>query len=63
MLLRIMSRLGVSGEETLFVGDLPTDREAAGRAGVHFMWANEFFHNYKGSRHSENGLHERLSLK
>jgi histidinol-phosphate phosphatase family protein len=43
MLLRIMSRCGVAGEETLFVGDLETDREAARRAGVHFMWSYQFF--------------------
>lgn len=43
MLLRIMAEAGVAPEETLFVGDLETDREAARRAGVSFKWAHEFF--------------------
>jgi D-glycero-D-manno-heptose 1,7-bisphosphate phosphatase len=44
MLLRIMQTLDVGPEETLFVGDLEVDREAARRAGTAFMWASEFFH-------------------
>ena len=59
MLLRIMSRFGVDRDETLFVGDLPTDREAAGRAGVHFMWAHQFFHDYESAKGAEQA---RLSL-
>jgi D-glycero-D-manno-heptose 1,7-bisphosphate phosphatase len=33
----------VEPEETLYVGDRSEDQEAARRAGVHFMWATEFF--------------------
>lgn len=43
MLLRIMRALHVDAADTLFIGDLETDREAARRAGVAFMWAHEFF--------------------
>jgi D-glycero-D-manno-heptose 1,7-bisphosphate phosphatase len=43
MLLRIMQALGVGSTETLFVGDLEIDHEAARRAGTRFMWAQEFF--------------------
>jgi D-glycero-D-manno-heptose 1,7-bisphosphate phosphatase len=44
MLLRIMQILDVDPQETLYIGDLAIDREAARRAGVAFMWAHEFFH-------------------
>jgi D-glycero-D-manno-heptose 1,7-bisphosphate phosphatase len=44
MLLRIMQTLDVDPQETLYIGDLAIDREAARRAGVAFMWAHEFFH-------------------
>jgi D-glycero-D-manno-heptose 1,7-bisphosphate phosphatase len=43
MLLDIMREVGASPAATLFVGDTPTDAEAARRAGVRFAWANEFF--------------------
>jgi D-glycero-D-manno-heptose 1,7-bisphosphate phosphatase len=43
MLLRIMHTLDIDPQETLFIGDLEIDREAARRAGVAFMWACEFF--------------------
>jgi D-glycero-D-manno-heptose 1,7-bisphosphate phosphatase len=43
MLLRLMRRFGASEGETLFVGDMERDKEAARRAGVGFMWAHEFF--------------------
>jgi D-glycero-D-manno-heptose 1,7-bisphosphate phosphatase len=43
LLLRIMAHYGVPPERTLFVGDAPTDRDAAARAGVAFAWAGEFF--------------------
>ncbi|MBX6331180.1 MAG: HAD-IIIA family hydrolase [Gemmatimonadaceae bacterium] len=43
MLLRIMTFYGVSPEETLFVGNAPTDHEAARRAGTRFAWARDFF--------------------
>lgn len=31
--------------DVIFIGDRPEDEEAAMRAGVDFMWANEFFEN------------------
>ena len=43
MLLRLMRRFGAGRDETLFVGDMDRDEEAARRAGTRFMWAQEFF--------------------
>ena len=43
MLLSLLRRFGVAPWEALYVGDLEIDREAAGRAGVPFRWAQEFF--------------------
>src|SRR4051812_43450290 len=43
MLLRIMEHYGVRPEETVFVGNDSSDCEAAQRAGVSFVWADEFF--------------------
>jgi D-glycero-D-manno-heptose 1,7-bisphosphate phosphatase len=43
MLQRLMRRFRVSKEETLFVGDMDRDEEAARRAGARFMWAWDFF--------------------
>ena len=43
MLERILRRFGASPAEALFVGDLEIDRQAAGRAGVAFEWAADFF--------------------
>ncbi len=43
MLLRLMRRYGASPRETLFVGDMDRDEEAARRAGTRFMWAKDFF--------------------
>ncbi|MGD8628680.1 MAG: HAD-IIIA family hydrolase, partial [bacterium] len=43
MLQRLMARWGVRPEETLFVGDMESDRGAAENAGVDFQWAHEFF--------------------
>lgn len=43
MLLRLMERFRVEPAETLFVGDMERDEEAARRAGARFMWAHEFF--------------------
>lgn len=43
MLLRLMHRFGVRRDQTLFVGDMDRDAEAARRAGVRFAWAHEFF--------------------
>jgi D-glycero-D-manno-heptose 1,7-bisphosphate phosphatase len=45
MLLHIMQIVHVAPEETLFIGDLEIDQEAARRAGVAFIWAHEFFHS------------------
>jgi D-glycero-D-manno-heptose 1,7-bisphosphate phosphatase len=43
MLLRLMRRFGAEPAETLFVGDMERDEEAARRAGTHFAWAHDFF--------------------
>lgn len=43
MLRRLMRRFGATPRETLFVGDMDRDHEAARRAGTHFTWAHEFF--------------------
>lgn len=43
MLLQAMADAGVSPEETIFVGDLATDQQAAEAAGVAFYWAKDFF--------------------
>lgn len=34
---------GISPVETLYVGDMQSDKEAADRAGVDFLWAWQFF--------------------
>jgi D-glycero-D-manno-heptose 1,7-bisphosphate phosphatase len=43
MLVRLMHRFRARRNETLFVGDMDRDEEAARRAGVRFLWAHEFF--------------------
>lgn len=43
MLTRLMRRFKAHERETLFVGDMDVDEEAARRAGANFMWAREFF--------------------
>jgi len=43
MLLAIMEHFRAGPDETLYVGDLEVDREAACRAGVAFEWAWDFF--------------------
>lgn len=43
MLHDIMKHFGVGADETLFVGNAPSDEEAARRAGVRFAWAWDFF--------------------
>jgi D-glycero-D-manno-heptose 1,7-bisphosphate phosphatase len=43
MLVRLVHRFKVRRSETLFVGDMERDEEAARRAGVKFRWAREFF--------------------
>jgi len=43
MLLGDMDWFSADKKDTLFVGDQPTDQEAAAAAGVDFMWAKDFF--------------------
>jgi FMN phosphatase YigB (HAD superfamily) len=43
MLLAIMGHFGVPAADTLFVGNHPTDRQAAGQAGTAFAWAQALF--------------------
>ncbi len=43
MLRRLMHRFGATRRETLFVGDMDKDKEAARRAGISFLWAHQFF--------------------
>lgn len=43
LLRAVMAHYRVPPERALFVGDAPTDEEAAARAGVGFRWAWDFF--------------------
>lgn len=43
MLIRLMRVWHTSPWQTLFVGDMESDRLAAKAAGVDFMWAKDFF--------------------
>lgn len=43
MLYKAMESAHCKPAETLYVGDMSSDREAAERAGVDFMWAHDFF--------------------
>jgi D-glycero-D-manno-heptose 1,7-bisphosphate phosphatase len=43
MLRRLMRRFRASKDETLYVGDMESDRETARGAGVRFLLAHEFF--------------------
>lgn len=43
MLFRAMEHAHCKPAETLYVGDMDSDCEAAERAGIDFMWAWEFF--------------------
>jgi len=43
MLEQLMDFWGVNPEETLFVGDMESDRQAAENAGCDFVWARDFF--------------------
>lgn len=43
LLLRLLAHFGVGAEDTLFVGDLASDAEAARRVGMPFAYAAEFF--------------------
>lgn len=49
LLLRLLDHYKVLPHEALFVGDLDSDAEAARRAGVAFMWADQFFAITTGS--------------
>ena len=39
----LMDAFGVSKEDTMYIGDLDSDREAAEAVGVTFAWAKDFF--------------------
>ena len=43
MLVELMREFGVTPDETLFVGDAETDRQAAEAVGVRFAWTDDFF--------------------
>ncbi|HEX8391930.1 MAG TPA: HAD-IIIA family hydrolase [Longimicrobium sp.] len=43
MLMDIMGHFEAGADETLFVGNAPSDKEAARAAGVRFAWAWDFF--------------------
>lgn len=43
MLNMIMARLQIQPENTLMVGDMMEDKQAAQAAGIDFQWAREFF--------------------
>lgn len=43
MILYLIDALGFAPQDTIFVGDLETDRIAAIKAGVQFEWADDFF--------------------
>lgn len=43
MLYQAMIAFDAKPRETLYVGDMESDREAAHRAGIDFLWAWEFF--------------------
>ncbi|MCA1615526.1 MAG: HAD-IIIA family hydrolase [Acidobacteria bacterium] len=48
MLVRLMRRFNARRDETLFVGDMKTDAEAARRARCRFAWAKDFFGRDEG---------------
>jgi len=43
MLLDLMRRMRFAAANTIYVGDMESDRQAAEAAGVQFVWASEFF--------------------
>ena len=43
MIVRLMRRFGARRDETIYVGDMETDAEAARDARVRFAWAKDFF--------------------
>jgi D-glycero-D-manno-heptose 1,7-bisphosphate phosphatase len=47
MLLEAMEHFGTTPEETVFVGDMQDDKDAASAAGCHFRWVDDFFRQVK----------------
>ncbi len=45
MLVDIMNYWKVKSEDTLFVGDMESDKQTAGNTRCDFMWAKDFFEN------------------
>jgi D-glycero-D-manno-heptose 1,7-bisphosphate phosphatase len=45
MITLLMQRLDFKAKDTIFIGDMDTDRQAAEAAGVRFVWADEFFYS------------------
>lgn len=43
MLIGIMRELGFSPDDTVMIGDMESDKEAAKNAGCKFFWAADFF--------------------
>lgn len=43
MLISLMNEWSFSPDQTIFVGDMETDKQAAEAAGVTFIWAADFF--------------------
>jgi len=43
MLINIMRELGFSPDDTVMIGDMESDKQAAQNAGCHFFWAKDFF--------------------
>ena len=43
MIQYLMDALGFAPQDTVYIGDLDSDREAAEAAKVKFEWANEFW--------------------
>jgi D-glycero-D-manno-heptose 1,7-bisphosphate phosphatase len=43
MIINIMGDLGFSPDETIMVGDMESDQQAATNAGCSFVWAKDFF--------------------
>jgi phosphoglycolate phosphatase-like HAD superfamily hydrolase len=43
MLFAIMRHYRLAAEDTVFIGNQESDRQAAARAGTAFIWAADFF--------------------
>ena len=50
MLLELMNSFEIAREDTIFVGDMASDRDCAANAGVEFAGAGEFFDFQRGAR-------------